>query len=460
MVTETSPEGDFDPGSFRDPSSRVFRSGDTIGRKLTADGLADWRAFAATPLLKTWTEDGRLIGTSEVTDGPGSGELRHERVAFWSYPYEWSFSMLRDAAVLHLDLLSEALEHDITMKDATPYNVQFVNGQPVFIDVGSFRPLESGEPWLGYRQFCELFLFPLLIRAHADVPFQQLLRGSLNGISPATARALLGGSKMWRSGVFADVVLQARAQRTASNRDVRSELKQAGFSKAMIQNNLRRLRKVLDKTVWDVDASTWSDYANCGHVAEQRSAKATFVTNVAKQRRRTLAWDLGANDGYFSRLLTDHADTVVAVDGDELVIDRLYREARDSGTGSLLTLVIDLADPSPGLGWRGRERQRLEDRGSPDLVLMLAVIHHLVIGSNLPLLEVVDWMASLNAEFVFEWVPPDDPMVTELKVNKKDREIHPDYNERSLREALGARFDIVQEAPATNRTLFHLRPRP
>ncbi len=460
MSTETPPAGEFDPGSFRDPSSRVYRVGDQVGRTLSEDGLTDWRALAGSPLLERWIAEGSLIGTTEVTGPTGATELRHELVPFWSYPYEWSFSMLRDAALLQLELQAGALEHDLTLKDATPYNIQFVDGRPVFVDVGSFRPLEPGEPWLAYRQFCELFLFPLMVRAHAEIPFQPLLRGSLEGIRPETARAMFRGGRVWRPGILADVVLQARADRASTSRDVRSELKEAGFSKEMINTNLRRLRKVLDKTTWEPDESTWSDYAQCGHVGTQRSAKTDFVNSVAGERHRSLAWDLGANDGHFSRLLAAHTDTVVAVDGDELVIDRLYRSLRSSNAGGVLPLVMDLADPSPGLGWRGRERRTLEERGSPELVLMLAVIHHLVVGSNLPMLEVIDWMASLDAEFVFEWVPLDDPMVIELTVNKKDREVHPDYREETLRAAFESRFEIVREAPAGNRTLFHLRPRP
>ena len=367
--------------------------------------------------------------------------------------------MLRDAAQLHLELQREALEYDLTLKDATPYNIQFHEGRPVFIDVGSLRPLEEGEPWIGYRQFCELFLFPLLIRAHAGVAFQPMLRGSLGGIPPQTARSMLRGSRVWRPGVLADVVLQSRADRTVANRDVRTELKQAGFSKEMILNNLRRLHKVLAKTSWDPGTSTWSSYADCEHVGTHREAKEAFVAAVAAEQHRSLVWDLGANDGYFSRLLQGHADTIVAIDGDEIVVDRLYQELRGTNANSVLPLVMNIADPSPGLGWRGRERRRLEDRGKPDLILMLAVVHHLVVASNIPLVEVIDWMASLGSEVVFEWVPPDDATVGVLTLNKTGREVHADYREEVFRAKIEDRFDLVRETPVANRTLFHLRPR-
>lgn len=366
--------------------------------------------------------------------------------------------MLRAAARLQLELQAEALEYDMTVKDATPYNIQFVEAKPIFIDAGSFRPLEKGEPWLGYRQFCEMFLFPLLVRSHARTSFQPLLRASLSGIPPSTARALLRGTKVWKPGVLADVVLQARADRAASIRNVRSDLKDAGFSKEMIQNNLRRLIKVVESTTWDPEPSTWSEYSQCEHVSGQRDQKTDFVRQVASEKHRTLAWDLGANDGHFSRIVAAHVDTVVAIDSDELVVDQMYKNLVATGTGGILPLVVDLSDPSPALGWRGAERKPLHHRGSPDLTLMLAIVHHLVIASNIPLGEIIDWMASLDSEFVFEWVPPTDPMVRELMVNKKDREVHPDYREDFLRERLADHFEIEREAKAGNRLLLHLCP--
>lgn len=458
MAFDVPAGSQFDPGSFRDPSSRVFSSGDEVGRVLSAEGSRDWKAFVTSPLLERWTADGRFIETSEVQADDGRVTLRHARVPFWSYPYEWSFGMLRDAALLQLALQYEAVEHGLTLKDATPYNIQYVDSRPIFIDAGSFRPLEDGEPWLGYRQFCQTFLFPLMLQSYADVSFRPLLRGSLEGVTPRMARGVLRGLDIFRPGVLLDVVLQARADRTASNDDVRAELKSAGFSREMILKNLRRLEKVVKGLSWEPTGSSWSEYSGCAHVTEHREEKAAFVSVVVQERRRTLAWDLGANDGYHSRVLAEQTDLVVAIDGDQLVTDRLYGELAGEGALGILPLAVDLADPSPGLGWRGAERKSLEARGTPDLTLMLAVIHHLVIGSNLPLTEVIDWMACLGSEFVFEWVPPEDPMAKELMRNKKATEIHSDYEEPVLRRLLAQHFLIQTEAVIGGRTLFHLRP--
>jgi hypothetical protein len=211
--------------------------------------------------------------------------------------------------------------------------------------------------------------------------------------------------------------------------------------------------------VWQPGASTWSEYHTCSHVSAQRGLKEDFVRTVVNSVPRRLVWDLGANDGHFSRIAAGNADLVVAADADELVVDRLFQSLAQAGPENVLPLVFDLADPSPGLGWRGRERRRLEDRGNPDLVLFLAVIHHLIISANLPLAEVIEWLASLGAEVVFEWVPPEDPMARQIAVNKRKHEIHADYSEEALRTLLRDRFEIRTEVPIEHRTLLHLNPR-
>ena len=459
MDTSAPIDGAFDTGSFRDPASRVFHRGGDVYRMLSPEGLADWRALQASTPFTSWVGSGRLIGTEEV-DLDGAITLRHERVPFWTYPYEWTFSMLKDAALLHLDLLEESLSNGLTMKDATPFNVQFVGTRPTFVDVGSFAAYEPGEPWLGYRQFCRQFLFPLMLRAHAGVDFGPMLRGSLDGVPVGLARQLLRGRRTLKPGVLADVVLQAKAERslTATKRNVRSELSQAGFNSDLILANVRRLRKVVSKTQWTPAASTWSEYADCTHVGTQRGPKEQFVRRVASARHRRLVWDLGANDAHFSRAVAADAETVVAVDGDHETVEAVYRGLRDGGPPNVTPMVMDLGDPSPGLGWRGRERASLESRGTPDLVLMLAVIHHLVIGSNLPLVEVLDWVASLQSEVVFEWVPIEDPMSQRLMANKRRTEVHADYTEEHLRRYLADRFSIEDEMEFEGRRLLHLVP--
>ena len=315
--------------------------------------------------------------------------LRHERIPFLSWPFEWPFSMLKDAALLTLELIDAALDEGLILKDGTPYNVQWRGAAPVFIDVGSFERLGEGEPWFGYRQFCMQFLYPLMLRSFRDVSHRPLLRGELEGISPEQMRNLLSLRDRLRRGVLTNVVLHARLERRHSDRsatDAREEVSRAGFKPELIKANVGRLAKLIRGLDWKPAGSEWSEYRETSTYDEEGlAAKEAFVEAAVASAAPALVWDLGCNDGRFSRIAADAGAYVVAIDGDEVAVDRLYRELRAEGSDGILPLAVDLVDASPGLGWRGEERPPLERRAKPDLVLALALVHHLAIGANVPL---------------------------------------------------------------------------
>jgi hypothetical protein len=372
-----------DPGSFRDPLSRVYVGADAVWRGLSEQGLADFEAYAATDAYRSAIAHGRLVATTRVPvdeapiEGTWAGALRHERIPVITYPYEWAFSMLRDAARLQLELSAAALEEEVLTKDASSYNVQFTGARPVFIDLGSFERLVPGEPWAGYRQFCELFLNPLYLQAVADLPFQPWLRGSVQGISPTDTARALGRRHRLRRDLLTHVRLHARAEAryadADADRDVRGELSRAGFGPKIIAAQIANLQRAVDRLEWKASASTWSTYSERGHYTDRDlDAKADFVTRATAGLRAPTVLDLGANDGHFSRVaLAAGASLAVAVDGDHLVVDHLYRQLRRDGEARILPLVVDLADPSPGLGWRSRERLPFVERVRPDLVLQV-----------------------------------------------------------------------------------------
>jgi len=462
-ITTPSP----DPGSFRDWDSRVFSADGRVLRALTDDGLAGWRALAGSRLFAEAVAEGKLVATQEIDEPlPGldaAAVLEHERVPFVSYPYEWPFSMLRDAALLQLELLRRALDEDLTLKDASSYNVQWNGAQPVFIDVGSFEPLREGEPWHGYRQFCLLFLNPLLLQAYKGVPFQPWLRGSLDGIGPQELRRVLSARDLLRAGVLAHVVLHARLERrhAESDRDVQGDLRRAGFRKELIVANVRRLEKLVRRLRWEPGRTEWSEYgATTSYTEGDAARKEAFVREAAARRLRGLVWDLGCNEGRHARIAAEHARTVVALDADAAVVDRLYRHLADEGSTGILPLVGDVTDPSPGLGWRGRERLPLEARGRPDLTLCLAVLHHVAIGGNVPVPEFLDWLAGLRTEVVLEFPTRDDPRVAALLARKRPG-AHPDYDREPFERALAERFELerTEELAGGTRVLYAARPR-
>jgi hypothetical protein len=467
----------FEPGSFRDPHGRVLVVEGEVLRALSERGLEDWRALQGSGLLRRPLADGSLIETEELDDGgqaaarladalpdPPAALLRHRRIRFVSYPYEWPFSMLKRAALLQLELIDAALDEGLMVKDASPYNVQWDGTRPVFVDLSSFERLREGEPWPGYRQFCMLFLYPLMLQAYRGVDFQPLLRGAIDGISPAQMRGLLSGRDLWRRGSLTHVRLHARLERSYAERqggEVRRELKKAKFSTELIRANVRRLRKLVARLEWKAGRTVWTEYrgANTYTDADQER-KLAFVAAAASRAPSELAWDLGCNDGAYARVAAEHAATVVAVDNDHATVDGLFRSLREEDQDRILPLVVNLADPSPGMGWRGLERRPLPARGTPDLVLALALVHHLSITANVPLRELVDWLASLRARTVIEFPTRDDPMVARLLSAKRD-DVHDDYELEAFEGLVSERFEVGvrEELPSGTRILFELTPR-
>ena len=464
---DSGPRG-LEPGSFRDPESRVFYSGDEVYRALSADGLADFEALAATGLL----DDERVVRTERAADGSGAlgdmlvhkpaGVLRHERIPFVSYPYEWPFSMLKDAALLQLDLLFAALGHDMVLKDSTPYNVQFKGARPVFVDVGSFERLREGEPWVGYRQFCMLYLYPLLLQSLKGVPFQPWLRGSIDGITPAQMRGLLSFRDRFRRGVFANVFLHARLERRYADRpeQVKQEVRRV-FKKELFVANVRKMRRLVERLDWNPPEGVWTAYGERNtYTDDDARRKDEFVRDVARSRGWDLVWDIGCNNGRYSRIAAEGARTVVALDADQGPVELLYRDLRGEGNEGILPLTMNLADPSPGLGWRGLERRALPDRGRPDLVLALALIHHVCISANVPVTEVVDWLASLGSALVVEFPTREDPMVKKLLAPKREG-LHPDYELGFFERRLGEAFEVErsERLESGTRVLYFARPK-
>jgi len=457
----------LEPGSFRDPDSRVFTADGKVLRLLSEQGLADWRALAASGLL----DELPVVGTREVEPadvpdalhGGVAAVLEHDRIPFVSYPYEWTFAMLKDAALLQLELLRRGIDKGLILKDSSPYNVQFRGARPVFIDVGSFEQLREGEPWAGYRQFCMLFLYPLLLQAWKDVPFQPWLRGSLDGITPHEARELLSTRDLLRRGTLSHVVLHDRLERRHEDKDedLKGELRKAGFNKELILANIRGLERLIERLGWNPDRSTWSEYGpHTTYTEDDAARKARFVADAVVEERPSLVWDLGCNDGRHSRIVSETADYVVAMDADSLVVDRLYRALREEGQDRILPLSVNIVDPSPALGWRGLERRPLLERGRPDLTLALALIHHVSIAGNVPVAEFLDWLRASTRSLVIEFVSPEDPMARRLLARKRPGD-HPDYRADWFEQCLNERFEVVRsEQLATGtRTIYLARPK-
>lgn len=460
------PSVEADAGSFRDPLSRVFHAGDSVLRGFTEAGAADLDRVWNAPALQRAVASGDLVDTEIVVPSavglgpPWVAAMRHRRLPIVSYPFEWTFSMLRDAALLQLKLTSELLADNVAVKDATPYNVQFVGTRPVFIDAGSFEPRADGDPWYGYQQFCEMYLYPLMVQAHLGIDFQPFLRGSVNGITPTTMSKLMPARlTKRRKGRLVHVALHAAAQRRFADTDVevKKEAARAGMNSAVLAATLRKLAGIVSSMEAPGGVSTWSEYSDRGHYVESSlDEKERFVRDAVASAPRRQVWDVGCNDGRFSRIAAAHADHVVAMDADPLVVDRLYRSLSAGHNDKILPLYVNVADAGGGIGWRGKERPGIFDRGNPDMVLYLAVIHHVAITHNVPVAAQLDLLADVAPEIVIEFPHADDPMVRRLLRNKREG-IHSDYDLAVFEGLLSERFTIRSKRVLAGgtRTIFH-----
>lgn len=459
------------PASWRDPAGFVYRRDGTLLRQVQPAWVEEWRAFAASPLAKRLVDKGWLVGwqdapLSDAYDGTAAAVVRPDVVPFVSYPYEWTFGQLRDAALLTLDVQAAAIAADWTLKDATAYNVAFRGVTPVLIDHLSFQRLPPESPWVAYQQFCEHFLAPLALMARRDVRLGRMLRDQLDGIPLDLAATLLPGRTKLRLGLGAHVHVHARSQRSHAG-DARKPT-EVRLSRSRLSALVESLRGTVSGLHWEPEGTEWADYADKGHLSYEGGtpdAKEAIVRDLlvaAGSGEGTGAgagracWDLGANTGRFSAIAAALGYRVLSFDIDPAAAERHYRALRAAKRTDTTPLVMDLADPSPGVGWAGRERASLVQRADAEVILALALVHHLGIGRNVPLAMVLDQFADLAPQAIVEWVPRGDPMVDILLASRED--VFLDYTTEGFEAAVATRYDVASRTPipGSPRVMYHL----
>ena len=432
--------------SFRDPSGFLFSREGVLYRQVNRKYEQEYARLMESGLYDKLVKAGLLIPHVEVDQAPAESEFVHkiiqpERVPFISYPYEWSFSQLKDAALATLSIQRRALKVGMSLKDASAYNIQFVRGKATLIDTLSFELYKEGQPWVAYRQFCQHFLAPLALMALRDIRLNQLLRIYIDGVPLDLASGLLPSKTRVNFGLLTHIHLHASAQRKYSGADVKSRA--ATMSVQAMTGLIDSLDSTVRKLDWKPGGTEWGNYYDITNYSDSAfEHKKQLIREWSAQIKPSIVWDLGANNGVFSRLAGESGAYIISSDMDPTAVEQNYRQVKAEKTENLLPLLLDLTNPSPSIGWANAERGSFSGRGPADIILALALIHHLAISNNVPLLQVADFLASIGKWLVIEFVPKSDTQVQKLLISRED--IFPSYTREGFENAFQQKFRIAE----------------
>lgn len=451
------------PASFRDPSGFLFSRAGVLYRQINRAYQQDYARLMDSGLYAKLVKAGLLIPHEEVDQAPAQKEaaykiIQPERVPFISYPYEWSFSQLKDAALATLSIQKRALKLGMSLKDASAYNIQFVRGKAALIDTLSFEIYKENLPWVAYRQFCQHFLAPLALMAYRDIRLGQLLRVYIDGVPLDLAASILPARTRFNFGLLTHIHIHAGAQKRYAGSEINR--RKSSMSLQALTGLIESLESTVKNLTWKPAGTEWGDYYdNTNYTDAAFKHKQRLVREWSAEVRPGLVWDLGGNTGVFSREAGASGALTISFDIDPAAVEQNYRYARAGKEQNILPLILDLTNPSPAIGWDNRERDSFGGRGPADLILALAVVHHLAISNNVPLPQLADFFAAHCTWLIIEFVPKSDSQVKKLLASRED--IFPGYTKADFESAFGWKFEIsrAQQVDDSERTMYLMKAR-
>lgn len=439
--------------SFRDPSGFLFFQNGFIYRQVNKIYNEHYDHLINSGLYKTLVDANLLVPHEEVSITSVEPDkvykiIKPEYIPFISYPYEWCFSQLKDAALATLEIQKKALDFGMSLKDCSTYNIQFRKGKPILLDTLSFEKYYEGKPWVAYRQFCQHFLAPLALMSYRDIRLNQLLRIYIDGVPLDLASSLLPLHTRFRFSLLSHIHLHAKGQKHFANKTVNtSNYKFSRFSFLSLINSLESATK---KLKWHAEGTEWSDYYNdTNYSSDAFQQKKQIVFDFLNNSNPKNVWDIGANDGTFSRIASDKGIPTFSFDIDPAAVEKNYLNCIKKGETNILPMVLDLTNPSPSIGWKNSERMSLIERGPAHTVLALALIHHLAISNNLPLDKIADFFNNICSDsLIVEFVPKSDSQVQRLLLTRED--IFPEYTQQMFENKLEIYFEIIKSVKVKN----------
>ncbi|MFH1005059.1 MAG: class I SAM-dependent methyltransferase [Bacteroidota bacterium] len=439
----------LETSSFRDPSGFVFSHDNILYRAVAPSYFETFSALTKSGLYKSLSSKNILINHDECLNFLPSEYssykiIKPEKISFISYPYEWCFGQLKSAALLTLSIMHESLEYGMILKDASAYNIQFIGNKPIFIDTLSFEKYEEGTPWIAYRQFCQHFLSPLALMCYKNLSLSKLLQIHIDGIPLALTSSLLPGKTIFNSGIALHIHFHAKIQNAYQKKKSNGKGKKFHLSKKKLFAMLEHLKETISDLKLPKDNSIWKNYHSENLYSQSATKeKSKIISQWLNDIKAKTIWDIGCNTGEYSILASKFCEYLLALDSDEICIERLYHQLNKDEIKNILPLVIDITNPTPPIGWANEERKTLIQRGKPDLIMALALIHHLRITHNIPLQKIAHLFYEWAEWLIVEFIPKEDTQVQEMLMNRKD--IFTDYKFDFFLSIFSKWFDIIEQ---------------
>lgn len=435
-----------EPGSFRDPSGSVFYRNGNVFRQINLTCKDDYEMMMSSGLYSSLTDAGLLIRHEEVKENffnprRGYKVIKPEPVEFISYPYEWCFSQLKDAAITTFEIQKIAIKHGMSLKDSSAYNIQFMNGKPVFIDTLSFEKYKEGRPWVAYKQACQHFLAPLALMVNRDISFNRFLRIHVEGIPLDLASSILSFRTFFNFPLLIHIHLHSKSQKHYADKTISKNEK--SLKKKSLLGLVDSLETAISGMKWHPEGTEWAEYYEDTNYSEDGiREKEKIIEGYLARIKPDNVWDFGSNDGRFSRVASEKGINTISFDNDPAAVEKNYSQAVSNNERNILPLLFDINNPSPGIGWDNRERKSLRERGPADTIFALALVHHLAISNNLPFDKIASYFADNCRNLIIEFIPKNDSKVKKLLSTRED--IFPDYHRDSFESIFSRYFNILE----------------
>ena len=444
--------------SFRDPSGFLFYKNNLIYRQVNISYKENYDHLMESGLYKILINKKLLIPHREVdasslSDRKSYKTIKPELIPFISYPYEWSFSQLKNAALTTIKIQKYSLDFGMSLKDCSAYNIQFFNGKPIFIDTLSFEKFEPNKPWIAYRQFCQHFLAPLALMSCKDIRLNQLFKIHIDGIPLDLASSLLPIKTYFKFFLLTHIHLHAKSQKHFSKKPVKLSKHKMGHQSLL--SLIDNLESAITKLKWKPRNTEWAKYYEIDNYSlNAHKNKNYIVADFINKINPKNVWDLGANTGTFSRISSEKGIMTISIDSDPAAVEKNYLKCVEKNEANILPLLLDITNPSPGIGWQNQERLSLLGRGSADTVLALALIHHLAISNNLPFDKIATFFSKICKSLIIEFIPKSDSQIQKLLLTRED--IFTYYTEEIFRKEFEKYFKIknVSNIKESQRKLY------